>query len=146
MKNTLIRAVLCLTIVGFYSAAVAQTENLNLVHITKLKTQMPEDGSFAERDSLTAIFNANVVKKNDLILSHREYAHYFTSDSQDYLIIEEFEDFGSWEKAVEKNEELIEAAWPDEEKRKTFMDSMERYFKDWHGDMLMRTNSDLSKN
>jgi hypothetical protein len=146
MKNTLIRAVLCLTIVGFYSTAVAQTENLNLVHITKLKTQMPEDGSFAERDSLIAIYNANVVNKNDLILSHREYGHFFTADSQDYLVIEEYKDFSAWEEAVKKTEELIEAAWPDEGKRKAFMDSMDKYFKDWHGDMLMRTNSDLSKN
>jgi hypothetical protein len=146
MKKTLLTiGIAGIALMGFHGSSLAQGENLNLVHITKLKAIMPEDGSFGERDSLIAIYNKNVINKNDLILSHFEYGHFFTSDSQDYLVVEEFKSFSSWEEAVKKNSELEEAAWPDEDKRNAFMDSMDKYFKDWHGDMLMRVNPELSK-
>ena len=139
-------SILAISIIAFQYSALAQADNLLFVHITKLKAVIPEDGTFSERDSLIAIYNNNVIKKNDLILSHREYSHFFTDNNQDYLVIEEFKDFSSWEQAMEKNGELEEAAWPDEAKRKAFFDLLDKYFKDWHGDMLMRSNPDLSKN
>ena len=110
MKKTLLFAgIFAIVFMGFHGAALGQGENLNLIHITKLKTVMPEDGTFGERDSLIAIYNKNVIDKNDLILSHHEYAHFFTSNSQDYLIVSEYKSFSSWEDAVTKNGELEES-------------------------------------
>jgi len=145
MKKLIIIAVVLFAIVTTQNA-FAQMPETNLVHITKLKLKHPENGNPAERDSLISIYVKNVIMKNPHILSHREYAHFFTDDNRDYLIIEEFKDFDSWMKANDMMEELEKAAWPDEKKRKEFLDSMNRYFEDWHGDMLMRYNSKCSKN
>jgi hypothetical protein len=145
------KKIICIAIAGFllssaFNVCMAQDNPTNLVHITKLKLLRPDDGSMQERDSLIAIYNKNVIQKNEYILSHREYAHFFTDNSSDYMIVEEFKDFDSWQKSVDRNEELENAAWPDEAKRKAFMDAMNRYFENWHGDMLMSINPALSKN
>jgi hypothetical protein len=90
-----------------------------------------------QRDSLVAIYNANVTNKNDKILSHREYDHYFTASSSDYMIVEEYKDMAGMEEAFKMNDELEKKAWPDERKRKAFMDTMGAYFETWHGDDLI---------
>ena len=145
MKKLTILAMVVFAIV-FTQNVYAQMPESTLVHITKLKQKHPENGNPAERDSLIAIYVQNVIMKNPLILSHREYSHFFTDDNRDYLIIEEYKDFDSWVKANEMMEDLEKKAWPDEKKRNEFMDAMEKYFEDWHGDMLMRYNSKCSKN
>lgn len=146
MKKIIVFALAGILLTSAFNQCIAQDNPTNLVHITKLKMIRLDDGSFQERDSLIAIYKKNVIDKNEYILSHREYAHFFTDNSSDYLIIEEFKDFDSWQNSVDRNEELENAAWPDEAKRKAFMDSMNRYFENWHGDMLMSTNPGLSKN
>lgn len=128
------------------TGAMAQPENTNFVHVSKLKILWPEGGSAKERDSLIAIYNDNVIKKNTYILSHREYTHFFTADSKDYMVIEEFKNFAAWEASNKMFEELEKAAWPDEKKRKEFFAMMDKYFEKWHGDALYTTNPKLNKN
>lgn len=146
MKKLVLGAFAALILLSGLQTVSAQQSETNLVHITKLKSLRVENGSPRERDSLIAIYNENVIKKNKYILSHREYSHFFTGDSQDYLIVEEFKDFDSWKLSNEMMEELEKAAWPDEEKREAFMNAMNKYFENWHGDMLMNYNPKLSKN
>lgn len=147
MKKTLLKLIVAAVMVSLMpNAASAQNENLNTVNVQRLKTKWPEKGSMQTRDSLIAIYNDNVVKKNDKILSHREYSHWFTSDSKDYMIVEEYKNFDTMEEAFKMSTELEKKAWPDEKKRKEFMDSMNAYFEDWHGDSVFRINPKLSKN
>lgn len=127
------------------SGVSAQAENQNLVHVQRNKLKWPENGTPKERDSLVAIYNNNVVKKNDKILSHREMAHFFTSSSADYLVIEEFKNFAAMEESFKMTEELEKKAWPDEKKRKEFMDKMNSYFERWHSDEVYHINADLTK-
>lgn len=127
------------------ASAQPGTENFTTVNVQMMKTKMPENGSIIKRDSLIAIYNENVVKKNEFVLSHRELVHWFTANNKDYMIIEEYKDFASMENAFKKFEELEKNAWPDEKKRKEFMDAMGSYFEDWHGDALYRSNPKLSK-
>ncbi|HEX5002553.1 MAG TPA: hypothetical protein VFW78_08645 [Bacteroidia bacterium] len=130
------------------SSGSAQTmyENLHFVTFTKLKMVWPENGSMNERDSLIAIYTENVIKKNTYILSHREYSHFFTTDNKDYIIIEEFKDYAAWEASNKMNDELEAKAFGDKDKRKAFMDAMNRYFENWHGDALYHTNPKVNKN
>lgn len=146
MKKLFSACALIAICVSMHLPSVAQTDNSNFVHVTRLKTLWPEGGSAKERDSLVAIYNDNVIKKNTYILSHREYQHFFTSDSKDYMIIEEYKDFAAWEAGNKMMEELEKAAWPDETKRKAFMALLDKYFERWHGDALFRTNPKLNKN
>lgn len=145
MKRTIVFAVI---VTAILMAATTGTwaQASTLVNVTTLKTKWPEKGSASARDSLIAIYNDNVVKKNDKILSHREYAHYFTGSSQDYLIIQEYKDMASMEDAFEISTELEKKAWPDATQRKEFMDAMGSYFENWHGDGLYHSNPKLSKN
>ena len=124
----------------------AQTDIGNVVAISYLKMHYVENGSGAKRDSLLGIYNANVTNKNEYVLSHKEYRHFYTANSTDYMVIEEYKDLASMEKAGARNTELEEKAWPDKTKRKEFMDGMNAYFENWHGDGIFTTNTKLSKN
>lgn len=124
----------------------AQDPTTTVVNVQKLKTKWPDNGSASTRDSLIAIYNANVVNKNEHILSHREYGHFFTGDNHDYLVIEEYKDLAGMEAAFLRTTELENQAWPDKMKREAFFDSLEAYFENWHGDALYRLNPKLSKN
>ena len=147
MKRTIYYLLMVITIViASMSSMQAQTSESTLVNVQSMKVKWPEKGTASARDSLIAIYNANVVNKNDKILSHREYAHYFTGSSQDYLIIEEYKDMASMEEAFKMSDELEKKAWPDATKRKAFMDAMGAYFENWHGDGLYHSNPKLSKN
>jgi hypothetical protein len=147
MKRTIVYLVLAATIFVLASSGLsAQAMDGHIVNIQSLKTKWPEKGSAGARDSLIAIYNDNVVKKNDYILSHHEYAHYFTGSSQDYLVTEEYKDLAGMEAAFKMSDELEKKAWPDATKRKAFMDAMGAYFENWHGDALYHMNAKLSKN
>jgi len=147
MKRTIVSLMVVMAIILSTSAGVyAQASGERVVNVTNLKTVWPEKGTQSARDSLVAIYNANVTSKNDKILSHREYWHYYTASNKDYLIVEEYADLASMEAAGKMDDELIKKAWPDEAKRKAFFDAMESYFEDWHGDALYHTNPKLSKN
>lgn len=125
-------AVICLV----SSAAWAQEGKI--VSVAKLHLLWPEDGSQRQRDSLISIYVSKVIRNNALIVSHMELTHWWTSDSRDYLVIETFNKFEDIAKANDMNAELEKKAWPDEKQRKAFMDAMNKYFENWHGDMLMR--------
>jgi len=147
MKRTIVSLMVVMAIILSTSAGVyAQASGERVVNVTSFKTKWPEKGSQSARDSLVAIYNTNVTNKNDKILSHREYWHYYTASNKDYLIVEEYADLASMEAAGKMDDELIKKAWPDEAKRKAFFDAMEAYFEDWHGDALYHTNPKLSKN
>ncbi len=138
---------MAICILFMYGNTFAQpgTENYTLLNVQTLKTKWPDKGTLKERDSLVAIYNNNVVKKNEFVLSHRELAHWFTADNKDYLVIEEYKNYETLEKAFALNDELEKKAWPDEKVRKAFMDKMGGYFENWHGDALYRSNPALSK-
>jgi hypothetical protein len=129
-----------------HSTSWAQMNIGNVVEVNYLKMKHVEGGSAAIRDSLLTIYVTNVTDKNEFILSHREYRHYYTPSSTDYMIIEEYKDLVSMEKANQRNTELEESAWPDKDKRKAFMDAMNGYFENWHGDAIYSTNPKIRKN
>jgi hypothetical protein len=123
-----------------------QTNIGNVVNVTTLRMKNVEGGSAVKRDSIIAIYNEKVTKKNEYVLSHREYRHFYTPDNTDYFIMEEYKDMSSMEKAATRYEELEKLAWPDEAQRKAFLDGMNAYFEMWHGDAIYSTNPKLSKN
>jgi hypothetical protein len=148
MKKSLYSLVMILALMTFIPlAGNSQQANLgNIANVQQLKMKWPENGSMAARDSLLAIYNEMVVKKNEYVLSHREYRHLYTVSNKDYFVIEEYADLASMQKANAMIAELEKKAWPDDAKRKEFLDALDAYFEDWHGDALYSTNPKLSKN
>jgi hypothetical protein len=147
MKKLFITLTLMIVImVAVTVPSFSQADMGHVVNVQSMKTKWPEKGTVAARDSLVAIYNTNVINKNTYILSHREYTHYFTGDNKDYLVVEEYADLAGMEAAFKMTTELENKAWPDEAKRKAFMDTMNAYFENWHGDALYHLNPKLSKN
>ena len=147
MKRTIILFMLVISVSILTPDKIfAQDPALTVVNVQQLKLKWPEDGTVTERDSLVAIYNQNVVNKNEHILSHREYSHFFTGSNLDYLVIEEYKDMAGMEASFLRTTELEKKAWPDEMKRKEFLKSIANYFENWHGDNLYHLNPKLSKN
>ena len=147
MKKLLISVIMVTIIMICSSPEIwAQAPTGNVAGFTYLKMKPVQGGTTAKRDSLIAIYNANVVNKNEYILSHREYRHFYTANNTDYVIVEEYKDLASMEKANAMTTQLEEKAWPDKMKREAFLASMNVYFEDWHGDGIFTTNPKLSKN
>ena len=147
MKKSL-RNVTILLVTMFLFPLVGQSQapTGNVVNVQTHKMKRPENGSVEARDSLLAIYFNMVVKKNEFILSHREYRHMFTASNNDYLVITEYKDLASMEKAFERTDALEKEAWPDEAKAKAYFDALGAYFENWHGDALYTTNEALNKN
>jgi len=146
MKKLIVGCALLLFCVVSSGSAQTMYDNLNFVTFTKLKMIWPENGSMKERDSLIAIYTEKVIKKNTYILSHKEYSHFFTTDNTDYLIVEEYKNYAAWEASNKMSEELEAKAFGDKDKAKAFMDAMNKYFQNWHGDALYHTNPLVNKN
>jgi|GEM_PF-3837670 len=147
MKKLLISAVMVIVIMLCTSPEIwAQAPTGNVAGFTYLKMKHVDGGSPVKRDSLIAIYNANVTNKNEYILSHHEYRHFYTANSTDYVIVEEYKDLASMEKANEMTAQLEDKAWPDKMKKQAFLDAMNAYFENWHGDGIFTTNPKLSKN
>ena len=106
----------------------AQDPTTTVVNVQKRKIKWPENGSATTRDSLVAIYNANVTNKNEHVLSHREYEHFFTGDNYDYLVIQEYKDLAGMEASFLRTTELENQAWPDKMKRDALFNSLDAYF------------------
>ncbi len=77
-----------------------------------------------------------VTSQNELIMGSGIYMHRFTPDNRELLSINAY---GSWEdidKVNERNGELIEAGWPDEEERKAYFKKRNAYYADFHSDEI----------
>lgn len=147
MKKTIVLAlIVCSGILFCTGSASGQDNSQTVVNVQFLKLKYSENGTPAKRDSLVAIYNDNVVKKNEHILSHREYYHFFTANNYDYMVIEEYKDLAGMEASFLRTTELEKMAWPDEKKRKEFFKNLDVYFEQWHGDALYHTNHRLDKN
>jgi len=146
MKKVFLAMAIVMAMLLTSQVVQAQAPTGNIANVTQLKQKWPEKGSRTTRDSLIAIYNDMVIRKNEYILSHREYSHFYTPSNQDYFIVEEYKDMAAMEKANDMNTELEKKGWPDEAKRKAFMEAMGAYFENWHGDAIYSTNPKLSKN
>ena len=111
----------------------------NLVSLSKI-----EDGSGEEREELMQTYFDNIIKKDDTIISYMQLHHYWSGTAGGpygwpLIIVTEY---ATAEDALnEDNSDLWEAAWPDEEERKTIR---ERLFPYWgygkHKDLGLHSN------
>lgn len=108
--------------------AVAQDEDPHVFTATTSQILNPEGGTFAEFDSLNAVYMENVVNKNEFILSQITLRHLWGNNSQDYVTITEYASFGDIEKANDRSTELFRAAWTTSDERRTYNRAIGKYF------------------
>ncbi len=109
----------------------------------------PEDGKTEEIQALRKEYIENVIHKNDDILAYHPMRHLYGSDSRELVEVfvmksmVELEAMNDRENST--NSKLIEAHWPDEDKRKEFFKSVNKYRDPWHGDLIYTNVPELMK-
>lgn len=110
----------------------------NTVLCVKNEINQNTEGTRAEADSIYALLDNNVTKKNKYIKMEIRVAHFYGSKSGDFLTITEFSGSGLAiiEKAIEEDTRLYEEWMKDAEDRKAFNALFTKYFKGGHSDEI----------
>ncbi len=111
------------------------------VYITMTTTHWSDDPEVDFSDWLDTEkeYFEKVTSKNELILNSGVYTHYFTPDNSEVILVNVYRTWEDIEKANEKNQELVEKAWPDEAKRKEFFDKQSKYYSAQHRDEIYQS-------
>ncbi|GAB4329673.1 MAG: hypothetical protein Kow0037_04810 [Calditrichia bacterium] len=122
----------------------SQESKASYYTITTWKIQVPEDGSRKEFLDMMKEWHTKVTLKNSKILSERSLLHQSGNDMRDFVLITEYASWNDIEAASEEQGKLVEAGWPDKEKRKAFFDRFWQYAKT-HSDEIFRDDPALRK-
>ncbi len=101
------------------------------------KVNIPEDGSRAEFAELMKEWAEKITRKNDKIVSDRVVRHNMSSDSRDIVFITEYATWNDIDAANDKQNELLKAAYPDDDERRAFNRKIGKYLGK-HSDEIFR--------
>jgi len=133
MKCFVATLVACLFVFG-QLALSQEKEEAHLFVVVTWRAVMPDDGSYAERDSLLQLY-VETQKSNEKIISVKHLGHYYGDDSHDYVVITEYASWNDIEKAGKIAKELTEKRWPEKEVRHAFFKQLSKYF-EGHSDEI----------
>lgn len=117
----------------------------NIVYFQTWEFELPEGGSWAEFDSLSALLNENVVKKDPKILSQRIVRHQWGSDSRQLIVIREFAKIEDLVLDDDTGSELFRAYWKTDDERKAFNQAYRKYWQGHHSDEIYQEFSGARK-
>ena len=106
----------------------------------------PDDADDEEYDKLMTEFHTNVTHKNPHLLGFYIHRHAWGSDGRDLQFVFAVKDMAAIDDMQDAQDELIEAHWPDEDKRKEFFKALDKYFTPWHSDKIYQSEPELIKN
>ena len=112
--------------------------------VSTWKISIPEDGSNAEFSEIMKEWYDKVVSKNEKIVSEKVLRHSSGSDGRDWVFITEYASWNDIDAADERQNELVEAAWPNENERREFFKKFFKYA-DTHSDEILRELPELRK-
>lgn len=136
MKYLIVFSFLILFFFTAGSQLLAQPSGGNAVIIQNLERAFPENGTIAEFDSLTNLYNTMVWNKNPYVISHKTIRHWWGNDNRDVIEITEVKTWEDIPKAMAKNEELFMEAWSTKEARDDFNKAYDKYFTGKHSDEI----------
>jgi hypothetical protein len=139
--KTIKRIIKGLLILVFLSSNLVISQNQEL--FVKVKTMhwnmdLP-DFSMDDWKTLEMEYYDKVTMKNEYILSSTVLQHHFTGDSSEILFITVFSSWNHIDLATKRTEELMEAAWPDEDDRKAFLKKQSKFYANEHSDEIYRS-------
>jgi hypothetical protein len=124
------------------TAAPADANQELLITVTTMHRNMDnKTGTAAEWKALEKEYLDKVVSKNDLIVAQNILTHYFTADNTEIILVSVYKSWNDIEKAGEKDDELVKAAWPDEKLRREFFQKRAAYYGPNHSDEILATYS-----
>jgi hypothetical protein len=128
---------------GKYLTERPKEDMVTYVRISKMA--FPSDGSNEEFMKLHKQFINTTVMKNDKIKAYYPNVHGWGADKTDFVEAYYIESLDDLNDLNAGNADAIKAQWPDEEARKAFFKSYNKYFTGVHGDYLYTYIAELSK-
>ena len=122
-----------------------QPEDPMVYYVRVSHFEFPDDGSNDEIKAMHEEFLENVTYKNDFIKGYYPSRHYYGSDSRQMVEVFVVKSLADIEASFDKNTELINAHWPDEDARKEFFKKYSSYWTGWHGDYIYQNVPGLGK-
>ncbi|UKM65963.1 hypothetical protein GSB9_02535 [Flavobacteriaceae bacterium GSB9] len=116
-----------------------------LCYVRKTHFAFPEDGSQEEFMEMRKEFIEKIINKNEYIKAYYPHVHAWGSDRTENLEAFFIESWADLDKMYDRNQELMEEAWPDEEARKEGGKKWNKYFTGVHGDYMYKWVHGLSK-
>ncbi len=136
MKYFIVCSFLAILFLSGGNQTIAQPSGGNAVLVQNLEAAFPENGSVAEFDSLTNLFNTKVRNKNPYVVSHMTVRHWWGNNNRDVIQITVIKTWEDIPKAMQKNNELFMEAWSTKEARDAFNKAYNKYFTGKHSDEI----------
>lgn len=143
MKKLTFALVLSFAVMLLSANSFAQEEG-NYYTVTTWKISSPEDGSMSEFAQMMQEWYDKVVSKNEYIISERVMRHQSGADMRDWVFITEYASWNDIDAANKKQNELIEAGWPDKNERDAFFNKFWKYT-DTHSDEIYQEIPSIRK-
>jgi hypothetical protein len=135
MKYFIVCSFLTIILISAGSQTFAQPSG-NAVLVQNSEAAFPENGTVAEFDSLTNLYNKNVWNKNPYVISHMTVRHWWGNNNRDFVEITVIKTWEDIPKAMQKNNELFREAWSTKEERDAFNKAYNKYFTGKHSDEI----------
>jgi len=106
----------------------------------------PEDGKTEDIRAMRKEYVENVIHKDPSVQAYYPMRHLYGADSREMLEVFVVKSMADLEAMNSGGiSELVNAQWPDEEKRKAFFKEMNKYSSPWHGDLVYTSVPELMK-
>ncbi len=141
MKKQAIKKITSLLVILLFVPFVGFAQDAdepNTVTAITLTFDPDVEGSNAEFDSLSTLFDENVLSKNKYIKSVMRVAHLYGAHSGEFVIITEYNGsgLGIIDKAADETTRLYKRWKKDEDDRAEFNKAQNKYFKPRHSDEI----------
>ena len=116
-----------------------------ILYVRKSHFAYPEDGSQKEFEELRNEFLKNVTHKNELIRGYYPNGHAWGADRTEYVEAFMVNSMADLDKMLDRQGELFQAHWTDEEARKEYGKKSSKYYTGVHGDYIYSLVEELVK-
>ncbi|WP_142785074.1 hypothetical protein [Changchengzhania lutea] len=114
-------------------------------YVKKSYFAFPEDGTNEEFKKLRMEGNATIVQKNQYVKAYYPNVHAWGSDKTEYIEAFYLDSLADLDKMFDRDDELMEEAFPDNEANRAKGKAWAKYFTGVHGDYVYTYIHDLSK-
>ncbi|WP_341216062.1 hypothetical protein [uncultured Wocania sp.] len=98
-----------------------------------------EDFKMEEWKAVEKEYMDKVTKKNEHVMAAGFYLHQITPDNRELVYVQAYANWNAIDLAAKRNTELAKDAWPDKDKRKTFLNKQANYYSPFHSDEIYAT-------
>jgi hypothetical protein len=135
-------AIVIAALLLFSSSSFAQ--DAHYYTVTTWKVSSPEGGSMAEFNTMMKEWYDKVVSKNEFIISERVMRHQSGNDMRDWVFITEYASWNDIDAAAERQNELVDAGWPNEDERSEYFKKFFSYA-NTHSDEILQEIPSIRK-